>query len=73
MISRNRLKELAAYRQQRRCDEEAVFVVEGPRLAAEALASGFAVRVVCATAEWRAESGKWRAESGEWGARSSTR
>lgn len=65
MISRNRLKELAAYRQQRRCDEEAVFVVEGPRLAAEALASGFAVRVVCATAEWRAESGERKVGSGE--------
>lgn len=56
MISKNRLKELAAYRQQRRCDEEAVFVVEGPKMAAEALASGFAVRVVCATKEWLAEN-----------------
>ena len=52
MISKNKLKELAAYRLQKRCDEEAVFVVEGPKMAAEATASGFAVRVVCATAEW---------------------
>ena len=52
MISKNKLKELAAYRQQRRCDEEAVFVVEGPKMAAEALVSGFTVMVVCATAEW---------------------
>ncbi len=52
MISKNKLKELAAYRQQKRCDEEAVFVVEGPKMAAEALASGFAIRVVCGTAEW---------------------
>ena len=52
MISKNKLKELAAYRQQRRCDEEAVFVVEGPKLCGEALASGFTVRVVCATEEW---------------------
>lgn len=52
MISKNKLKDLAAYRQQRRCDEEAVFVVEGPKLCGEALASGFTVRVVCATAEW---------------------
>ncbi len=52
MISKNKLKDLAAYRQQRRCDEEAVFVVEGPKLCGEALVSGFTVRVVCATAEW---------------------
>lgn len=52
MISKNKLKELAAYRQQKQCDEEAVFVVEGPKLCGEALASGFTVRVVCATAEW---------------------
>lgn len=59
MISKNRLKELAAYRLQKRCDEEGVFVVEGPKLAAEALASGFAIRTVCATAEWKAEGGQW--------------
>lgn len=54
MISKNKLKELAAYRQQRRCDEEAVFVVEGPKMCAEAAASGFNIRVVCATGEWQA-------------------
>lgn len=52
MISKNKLKELAAYRLQKRCDEEAVFVVEGPKMAAEAMASGFSIRVVCATEEW---------------------
>ena len=66
MISKNKLKELAAYRQQKRCDEEAVFVVEGPKMAAEAIASGFTIRVVCATAEWRVESGERGVESGEW-------
>ena len=54
MISKNRLKELTAYRLQKRCDEEAVFVVEGPKMAAEAMASGFAIRTVCATREWLA-------------------
>ena len=57
MISKNKLKELAAYRQQRRCDEEAVFVVEGPKMAAEALTSGFVVRTVCATTEGLAANG----------------
>ena len=57
MISKNKLKELAAYRQQRRCDEEAVFVVEGPKMAAEALTSGFVIRTVCATTEWLAANG----------------
>ena len=52
MISKSRLKELSAYRMQKRCDEEAVFVVEGPKMAAEAMASGFVVRVVCGAAEW---------------------
>ena len=52
MISKNKLKELAACRQQKRCDEEGVFVVEGPKMAAEASASGFTVRTVCATSEW---------------------
>lgn len=56
MISKNKLKELAAYRQQKRCDEEAVFVVEGPKMAAEALASGFAIRTLCATSEGLAQS-----------------
>ena len=54
MISKNKLKELAAYRLQKRCDEEAVFVVEGPKMASEAMASGFVVRVICATGEWLA-------------------
>ena len=52
MISKSKLKELAAYRLQKRCDEEAVFVVEGPKMAAEAMAAGASVRVVCATTEW---------------------
>ncbi len=43
---------MAAYRLQKRCDEEAVFVVAGPKMAAEAMASGFVIRTVCATGEW---------------------
>ncbi len=54
MISKNKLKDLAAYRLQKRCDEEAVFVVEGAKMASEAMVSGFTIRVVCATAEWLA-------------------
>ncbi len=65
MISKNKLKELAAYRLQKRCDEEAVFVVEGPKLAGEALASGFGIRTVCATAEWREENGERSMACGE--------
>jgi len=54
MISKSKLKELAAYRLQKRCDEEGVFVVEGPKMASEALASGFVIKTVCATCEWLA-------------------
>ena len=60
MISKSKLKELAAYRMQKRCDEEAVFVVEGPKMADEAMATGIPIRVVCATSEWKVESGKWK-------------
>ena len=62
MISKSKLKELAAYRLQKNCDEEAVFVVEGPKMAAEAMASGFAVRTVCATSEWINENLKRKKE-----------
>ena len=48
-LSKNKLRQLAAYRIQKRCDEEGLFVVEGPKLSMEALTSGFVVRVVCAT------------------------
>ena len=65
MISKIKLKELAAYRLQKRCDEEAVFVVEGPKMAAEAIASGASIRTVCATREWVAVNGEWRMASGE--------
>ena len=66
MISKSKLKELAAYRQQKLCDEEGVFVVEGPKMCAEALRSGFDIKVVCATGEQRVENGEWRVENGEW-------
>ena len=51
-LSKNQLKGLAAYKQQKRCDEDGVFVVEGVKMCDEALASGFAIRTVCATAEY---------------------
>lgn len=62
MISKNRLKELAAYRQQKRCDEDGVFVAEGPKMATEAMRSGFAVRAVCATSRWVLANGAWGEE-----------
>ncbi|MBQ9417957.1 MAG: RNA methyltransferase [Bacteroidales bacterium] len=52
MITKGKLKELTAYRLQKRCDEQAVFIAEGPKLAAEALASRFPIRTICATAPW---------------------
>ncbi|MBR4773754.1 MAG: RNA methyltransferase [Bacteroidales bacterium] len=65
MISKSRLKELAAYRLQKNCDEEAVFVVEGPKMATEAMAAGMPIRVVCATGEWRAENDERKVVCGE--------
>ena len=52
MISKVRLKQLSVYKQQKCCDADGVFVVEGVKMAEEALASSAAVRVVCALAEW---------------------
>ena len=59
MISKAKLKELAAYRLQKKQDEEGLFVVEGPKLAAEAMASGFELVCVCATSEWPVASDQW--------------
>lgn len=52
MISKNKLKELAAYHLQKRCDEEGAFVVEGVKMADEALAAQVHVRSICATQQW---------------------
>lgn len=54
MISKRQLKELRVFRQGKRCKEEGLFVVEGEKMAAEALASGWPIRVVCATEGWMA-------------------
>ena len=57
MISKNKLKELAAYRLQKKQDEEGVFVVEGVKLAAEAIAAGAEVLYTCAVTGWQAPEG----------------
>ncbi len=60
MISKAKLKELCAYRQQKRQDEEGVFIVEGVKMAAEALQWGAEVLCVCATDEWKVGNGEWK-------------
>jgi len=52
LLTKNQLKNLAAYKQSKHCEEENSFVVEGEKLSAEALASEFKVRVICAKQEW---------------------
>ena len=64
-LSKNQLKCLAAYRQQKRCDEEGVFVVEGVKMCSEALQSGFAICTVCGTADFLAAYGNKMAHCGE--------
>ena len=51
-LSKNQLKNLAAYRLQKRCDEDEVFVVEGVKMCNEALMSDFTIRTLCGTAEY---------------------
>ena len=53
-LSKNQLKALAAYRIQKRCDDEGVFVVEGEKMCHEALASEHKIIVICATADYLA-------------------
>jgi tRNA G18 (ribose-2'-O)-methylase SpoU len=52
MISKNKLKELSVYKQQKHCKEAGVFVVEGVKMCHEAMAAKAPVRVVCATKLW---------------------
>lgn len=52
MISKNKLKELAVYKQQKRCDEDSLFVVEGVKMCEEILAANVPIQVVCATNSW---------------------
>lgn len=52
MISKAKLKELAVYKQQKRCDEESVFVAEGVKICDEILAANLPFKVLCATISW---------------------
>ncbi len=57
MISKNKLKDLATYRLQKKQDEDEVFVVEGVKLALEAVAAGVEVLFTCATEDWQVPEG----------------
>ena len=52
MLSKRQLKELRQFRQSKCCKEEGLFVVEGEKMAEEALLSGWPIRTVCATEGW---------------------
>ncbi len=52
MISKAKLKELAAYKQAKVCDIENVFVIEGDKMVQEALASGIQIKTLCAIEDW---------------------
>ena len=54
MLSKRQLKELRYYRQNKYCKENGLFVVEGEKMAEEALSSGWSIRTVCATESWMA-------------------
>lgn len=54
-LSKRQLKELRRYRQVKYCKEEGLFVVEGEKMAEEALASGWNLRTVCGTESWITE------------------
>ena len=52
MISNTKLKELSGYKQQKRCAEEGVFVVEGVKMCGEILAAKLPVKYICGTKWW---------------------
>ncbi len=47
ILSKNQLKYLAAYKSQKHCEEDSLFVVEGIKMCEEAIASGFTIRTAC--------------------------
>lgn len=55
-LSKSKLKELSAYRLQKNCDKDDVFVVEGDKMAREALELGLNIQVLCATSDWLEEN-----------------
>lgn len=63
MISKTKLKELTGYKQQKRCSEEGVFVVERVKMCAEALAAKCTVKYICATNSWLARQGDLPADA----------
>ncbi len=63
MISNSRLKQLAGYKLSKNCNNDNVFVVEGEKIAAEALLANLHIVTLCATAEWLAQNqGLWAAK-----------
>lgn len=63
-LSKNRLSQLATYRLQKRCDEDGLFTVEGPKMCIEALQSRLTVKALCATVQcWQDSKFKAAADS----------
>ena len=56
-LSKTKLKELAAFRQQKVCDQHGLFVTEGEKLADEIIRMGVPIHTLCATEGWTAPSG----------------
>ena len=52
MISNAKLKHFANFRLAKNCADENVFVVEGEKMAGEALRSNFRIKALCATYDW---------------------
>lgn len=52
MITKAQIKAFAAYKHQKFCDQDNVFVVEGVKMVDELLASDVTIRALCATHEW---------------------
>ncbi|MBR5029341.1 MAG: RNA methyltransferase, partial [Bacteroidales bacterium] len=62
MISNAKLKQFASFRLAKNCAAENVFVVEGEKMAYEALLSGLRIRALCATDQWLADNSEKVAE-----------
>ncbi|MCE3281893.1 MAG: methyltransferase [Chitinophagaceae bacterium] len=56
MLSKNEIKYIQSLYHKKTRDAEGVFVVEGPKIAAELLGSGYRVRKIYATEKWAAPS-----------------
>lgn len=52
MISKAKLKELSSFRQQKNCEEQHLFIVEGVKMVEEAIRNDIPIKTLCCLSTW---------------------